>query len=83
MSYDEDEWDHYERPTAIHDSTLVAFIRKIGPSKSSMIRSLELKCDDTDYSTTDILRATQLAAYHLPGLETLKLLYLRERHSLE
>ena len=73
MSYDEDEWDHHGKPTIIHDSTLAAFIRKIGSHKSSLVRSLELKCDDTDYAATDILRATQLATYHLPGLETLKL----------
>ena len=74
MSYSAEDWEEHRVPVSIKGSTVAAFIRKIGSYKSSLVRSVELRSMDTDEATNDILLATQLAAYHLPGLESMRLL---------
>ncbi|KAL8687506.1 MAG: hypothetical protein Q9218_006341 [Villophora microphyllina] len=70
MSYDIDDWK--DTSPFIRDSMLAAFLRKIGPQSSALIRSLKICSSDTDQAASDITLVTQLH-HHLRGLEKLHL----------
>lgn len=60
-------------PSPIKESTLAAFLRRIGPSNASLIRSLELTCFNPYQAADDVILAAHLCVFHTPGLEKLAL----------
>ena len=72
MSYDPEDWKCVA-PWPLDESTLGAFVRKIGRANSNCIRSLALYSDDTNQAVTDLRIATQICAYHFRSLERMQL----------
>lgn len=72
MAFDIDKWNNENVPEPIRSSTLAAFLRKIGPSNSSMIQNLYLHSEDIYNAAIDTALATQLCAHHMPSLKTLQ-----------
>ncbi|KAL8782632.1 MAG: hypothetical protein Q9213_005219 [Squamulea squamosa] len=60
-------------PLPINKSTLAAFLRKIGGRNCSSIRNLELRSWDAWQAAEDVILATELCGFHMPGLQILKL----------
>ncbi|KAL8671215.1 MAG: hypothetical protein Q9168_004290 [Polycauliona sp. 1 TL-2023] len=60
-------------PSPIKESTLAAFLRRVGPYKASLIRGLEIMSFNPVDATDDVILATQLCATHMPDLRELTL----------
>ncbi|KAL8768781.1 MAG: hypothetical protein Q9209_005070 [Squamulea sp. 1 TL-2023] len=63
----------------LRESTLAAFIRKIGRHNASLIRSVEISSCDTLHETEDVALATVLSVKYLLKSEAIKL-YIYEKH---
>ena len=57
----------------VNESTFAAFVRRIGPYNASLIRGLKLTCWNPYEAADDVVFATQLCHFHMPGLQKLKL----------
>ncbi|KAL8783861.1 MAG: hypothetical protein Q9213_004351 [Squamulea squamosa] len=77
MSFNTDDWA-VNVPSPLRESTLAAFIRKIGRRNASLIRSIEISSYDTAHATEDVTLATVLSVKYLLRLEAIKL-YVHEK----
>ncbi|KAL8999146.1 MAG: hypothetical protein Q9169_001925 [Polycauliona sp. 2 TL-2023] len=70
---DKDAIPYTDIPSPVNNSNLAAFIRRIGPYSSSLIRELEFVSSSPAEATDDIIVATHLCFLFTPKLESLLL----------